>query len=585
MALKNKNLLDQFSHLLSIAGCRSKRYYVLLLVKLQIAAVFEIVTLGLFVPYLALLTRDTDEILSIVKMYIPVADPSRTQITLTISSVFFLLVVLSVLFRVSIIFEVNRLAAEIGNRLQLRKLTDYIYTDYETFQKKDIAEVLSDTTHRINLIVSNLIQLTFLLIANALIIGAALVALAIISLTATVAIATISAVLYLLIFRPLNKSVRRDTILANDTLERLISQVSGIFQSWIEISIYNKGRNVISAVSRNDETYRHAIKRIMNKSTLPRYIIEGVALSALIAFTAFISREAVPTYSNLILLGAYLAILMRVLPLFQTVLQQFSAIQSVFPISEAMFSEQHALREIKADAQLETSLTDTGVSSGKKLRSIQLDGVSYCTKKGKTLIDNISHSFEAGQIYGITGPTGAGKTTLLLMLMGLYRTSAGVIRIDGKPLTDENLREYFGNISYVGQNPILLNGTVLENITFSEGDQYHDGDLEAAIAISGLNIDIESGRLKLDDNINVSTPILSGGQQQRLNLARAIYQNRPVLVLDEFTSTLDHTTEERIIERLSAIRKDKIVVIISHRDAPLEICDELIQLNYGGIRK
>lgn len=583
--MNNRNLLDQFSHLLRVAGYRSKRYYAYLLVKLKIAAILEIVTLGLFVPYLALLTRDSDEILRIANSYFSVVVLSDTQVKLTISIVFFLLVVFSVVFRVSVIFEVNRFAAEIGNRLHQRKLTEYIYADYETFQGRDIAEVLSDTTHRINLITSNLVQLSFLLIANVLIIAVALIALSIISLAATIAIAIIAAAFYLLVFRRLNDSIRNETILANDTHERLISQVNGIYRSWIEIKIYNKERYVMSDVSDNDATYRHAIKRIMNKSMLPRYIIEGVALSALIGFTAFISREAVPTTTDLILLGAYLAILMRVLPLFQTALQQFSAIQSVFPISDALFGEQKVATKFDADALPEPWLVKAEGAIDEKLRSIELDGVSYRSNNGKILIDNISQSFEMGLAYGITGPTGAGKTTLLLMMMGLYRASAGVIRINGKSLTDASLHEYFENISYVGQMPILLNGTILENITFSERSQYDHENLEAAIDFSGLKDDIENGRLKLGDNINASTPLLSGGQQQRLNLARAIYQNRPVLVLDEFTSSLDPVTERGIIERLSAISKDKIIVIISHREAPLRICDELIQLSYGGIKQ
>ncbi|MBL4874624.1 MAG: ABC transporter ATP-binding protein [Rhodobacteraceae bacterium] len=584
LTLNKSNLIDQFSHLLEVAGYRSRRYYVYLLAKLNIAAILEIVTLGLFVPYLALLTRDTNEILNFANKYIPIIEFSPTQFKFTISIVFLLLVFLSVVFRVFVIFEVNLVAAEIGNRLQQRKLTEYIYADYEIFQGKDVAEVLSDTTHRINLVVSSQIQLTFLLIANILIIAAALIALSIISLVATIAIASLASALYLLVFRRLNKSIRNDTIIANNMHEQLIKQVNGIYQSWIEIKIYNKESYVMSDVSGNDGAYRHAIKRIANKSILPRYIIEGVALSTLIVFTAFISRNSVPSTADLILLGAYLAILMRVLPLFQTVLQQFSAIQSVLPISDALFGDHHAFRKVGADVRSESSLVVTNGPTGRAARRVELDGVSYQANNGSVLIDNISQLFETGQIYGITGPTGAGKTTLLLMIMGLYRTSEGVIRINGKTLTDATRSEYFRNISYVGQKPILLNGTIQENITFSGSTQHSRENLEEAIEISGLKDDIEAGRLNLDDKINASTSVLSGGQQQRLNLARAIYQNRPVLVLDEFTSALDQATEARIIERLSAIRKDKIIVIISHRDAPLEICDELIRLNYGGIR-
>lgn len=181
----------------------------------------------------------------------------------------------------------------------------------------------------------------------------------------------------------------------------------------------------------------------------------------------------------------------------------------------------------------------------------------------------------------IVGPSGSGKTSLVRVLLGLLPASGGEISVQGRPLREIPAGDYRRFFSFVAQEPVLFTGTALSNIAYAE--TIPDRQRAEAAARQAHAWDFLALSDGLDSEIKGNGANLSGGQRQRLAIARALYLNRPVLVLDEATSNLDHESEERIAETLLALHGQKTIIIVAHRPRTTRLADQIIRLDRGKI--
>jgi ABC-type multidrug transport system fused ATPase/permease subunit len=210
--------------------------------------------------------------------------------------------------------------------------------------------------------------------------------------------------------------------------------------------------------------------------------------------------------------------------------------------------------------------------------SIEFQNVSFNYPNRDKTLNNINLKISKNTIIGIKGETGSGKSTIIKLIMGLLQPDSGKILIDGKELniTEDNLSD---KISYVPQNFYILDDTILENIVFSEEKNKPDyKKISKATALSQLDEVINSLPNGINTIVGSTGKLLSGGQAQRLALARALYQEREILILDEATNALDSNTEKLVIENLSNLKKAKTIIIISHNSDILKFCDQTIEI-------
>ncbi|WP_215842154.1 ABC transporter ATP-binding protein [Acidithiobacillus montserratensis] len=179
----------------------------------------------------------------------------------------------------------------------------------------------------------------------------------------------------------------------------------------------------------------------------------------------------------------------------------------------------------------------------------------------------------------IVGPSGSGKTSLVRVILGLLPASAGSISVAGvdkSRIPDGDYRRYF---SFVAQEPVLFTGSVLSNIAYGESQPDRQRAETAARQAHAWDFLARSGGL--DSMIQGNGANFSGGQRQRLAIARALYLDRPVLVLDEATSNLDSESEERIAETLAELHGQKTILIVAHRPRTTRLADQVIRLERG----
>jgi ATP-binding cassette subfamily B protein RaxB len=182
----------------------------------------------------------------------------------------------------------------------------------------------------------------------------------------------------------------------------------------------------------------------------------------------------------------------------------------------------------------------------------------------RTVLDNINLEIASGEFVAFTGPSGGGKTTLMKLLLGLNAPTEGAIEIDGMRATPERWRAWRAHVGVVAQDDRLLSGTIADNIAFFDPDLDMGRVREAATA-ARVHDDIMRMPMQYLSLVGDMGSTLSGGQRQRVLLARALYRQPKVLILDEGTANLDEATEEAIADLVAELPITRIVV--AHRPA------------------
>jgi subfamily B ATP-binding cassette protein MsbA len=205
----------------------------------------------------------------------------------------------------------------------------------------------------------------------------------------------------------------------------------------------------------------------------------------------------------------------------------------------------------------------------------------YGSNEG-ALLQSISFTVQPGQTVAIVGRSGSGKSTLVGLLPRLYEYGAGQILLDGVEVREYPRAVLRRQIAYVGQEPLLLDDSIRNNILFGmEG--VPEADLLAAARAAHVLEFAQALPQGLDAPVGDRGGLLSGGQRQRIAIARALLRNAPVLVLDEATSALDAESERHVQEALDELRRGRATLVIAHRLATVESADRIIVLQQGRI--
>jgi ABC-type bacteriocin/lantibiotic exporter with double-glycine peptidase domain len=236
-------------------------------------------------------------------------------------------------------------------------------------------------------------------------------------------------------------------------------------------------------------------------------------------------------------------------------------------IKYSSVARQHLLTELTGSRQNthKERKFPTNSMQDQKVMSLCLEGISYSYRKDMAVLDNINFCVDRGSIVGIQGPSGSGKSTLAKIILGLISHKEGSINVNGRLI--ENIDELRSYVSYVPQHPYIFDGTVEYNICLNQ--PVNKDKIENILEITNLTFLAD----RMDEHLSNEESTLSVGQVQRLGIARALYSSRDIMIFDEPSSALDSDSENLIKQTLNQIKRDKVIVIISHSDNMLSICD------------
>lgn len=284
-------------------------------------------------------------------------------------------------------------------------------------------------------------------------------------------------------------------------------------------------------------------------------------------------------------------------------------------------SEEESIRAVTPDAQRnQTGAMTCGEHGGQKLMAsvkagenfqgtdgraayagqrfpapgIVFEDVGFAYKKedgtpGEKVLDHFNLTIAPGEKLALVGVNGAGKTTLVKLLCGLYQPDQGRILVNGRSRSEMESEEWYQMLSVVFQEQLVLPITIAENLSLQRREETDDERAWAALEKAGLSETFARQKLTLDTfmkkTISRKGIELSGGQQQRLMLARALYKDAPLLVLDEPTAALDPIAESEVYESYQQHSRGKTAIFISHRLASTRFSDRIILLDHGQIQE
>lgn len=309
---------------------------------------------------------------------------------------------------------------------------------------------------------------------------------------------------------------------------------------------------------------------------IPPYIIEIFVVLALLLLGGIVSLQNIYTPSWMIASYAVIAAaIFRIAPALNRIQTSVNSINTSRDLAKAMILEFKKMKtdfvEEKTDFKLEFK------------NSINLKDICFAYKKAQ-VIKNLSLEIKKGEFIGIIGLSGAGKSTLADIIMGLLPSEQGEIFVDEVQLNQQNFSALRKLTGYVPQQISILDGSFKRNVGYGLAEEEIDEEkVINALKRAQLYDFVSEFEGGINAKVIVGSTGLSQGQKQRLALARVLYRNPEILILDEATSSLDVETEHEITQTLNSLKGEKTIIAIAHRLSTLKSCDRLIYLKKGQI--
>ena len=329
----------------------------------------------------------------------------------------------------------------------------------------------------------------------------------------------------------------------------------------------------------NSNTKAFLIQRNFNfLRALPRVWLEVLMLITLLIIISFSLISGKDFKSILPFLGLMAAAAFKILPSMAKIIMQLQNLRyTIF-----------AINVLHNDLSLpisEKSIEKNDIKFKDPIISLQNITFKY-PSNDRLIIDNINLDIPFGSMTGIVGESGSGKSTIVDILTGLQKPNHGNIYINNELLDNISIIGWRKNIAYVSQNIFLTDASLEENIAFGvEKNKIDNSKILKAIVESQLTEFLGQLPNGLDTYVGERGVKISGGQKQRIGLARALYRNPQILILDEVTSALDDKNEKEILNTIKVIKGSKTIIMISHKESFLRYCDNVYRLENTKLRK
>ena len=350
------------------------------------------------------------------------------------------------------------------------------------------------------------------------------------------------------------------------------------FASIKDIKILQRSKEITKIFTENNKSLNIFELKQNFVNTLPRLWLEWLVIVAfifLILFMIFLGREL--NYIVL-LLGLFAAAAFRIMPSLTRIMNSIQKIIFYLPTINSIYKE---FEEIHAIDQ-SNNLSKEEISLKKQ---IVLDNINFrYSRSSPKVFKNINLSIKSGTTIGLVGQSGIGKTTLINLILGLIKPTEGTIKTDGINIFDK-LKTWQSQIGYVPQDIYLIDDTIRKNVAFALPEEKID-DVAVKKAIKNAKLDGLVNNLSngLNTKIGEFGDRISGGQRQRIAIARALYTDPKILILDECTNSLDLNTEKEIINEVNSLKGNKTIIMIAHHLSTLENCDHIYKIDKEGLR-
>jgi ABC-type multidrug transport system fused ATPase/permease subunit len=358
------------------------------------------------------------------------------------------------------------------------------------------------------------------------------------------------------------KEVRTNSkVTSQMTLQHLKESLAG----YIESNVYEKNEFFSNRYHGYQKQLNEYIAIQQTLQGLPSRLIEVFAVFGFFILVAINKWSANAGGIGLLDIGVFMAAAYKIIPGIVKILNSTGQIKTY----------EFTLNDLAADVNVTDKKDNSSVTN---INSIKFDGVDF-SYKNHQILNNFSFEISPGDFIGISGPSGLGKTTIVNLLLGFLETDNGAISINHKVINSTERKAYWNRISYVKQQPFFIHDSILKNITLTDGD-YNRDKLNEVLSVCGIDTLLGKYPEGIEKIIKENGKNISGGQRQRVMLARALYHDFDLLILDEPFGEIDDFSEKIILTELQQLaQKGKMILFITHNNSSFSFCNKIFSLD------
>ncbi len=555
--------------LLQILDNKEKTYLFFLFFIMLISVALEMISIGLILPVLNIIFQN-DYILKI-KEYLPfLNDYNFTELVIGC----LVIVILTYLVKTFILlfFQIKtaKFATEIGRNISKKLYKNYVFQDYEFYLNIDSSKIIRNTINETSNIFSFIFHIFSFLIELLVFLGILLILLYFNPKeTIILSIMILSISLIYIILNKTKISKISEARIKNDgkrikTLQQMLDAIK-------EVKLYNKYQYFINIYSNANQVSFNSIKTLRILQAIPRLLLEFFVVIFISTLIFALYLRGLSFIEMIPVLGLFFAALIRILPSSARMITSFQGFTYGFPSLKIVSNELQNFDQSKKILEDNPKKIDFN-------KLIYLNNLSFkFPGSNQNIINNMNLKIEKNTLLGVIGRSGSGKSTLINLILGFLKPTSGSIQVDNMNIFDE-ISAWQSKISYVPQNVMLLDDTILNNIAFGITTDIDMKKINDCLKMAELNDFVNSKKENLNSLVGEKGVKISGGQVQRIGIARALYRNPSLLILDEATSSLDKKTEESIFNTIHQLKKNITIIVITHNTSNLKNFDQIINL-------
>jgi ABC-type multidrug transport system fused ATPase/permease subunit len=551
-----------------------RRRGVLLLGMMCIGMVLETLGVGLVVPAITLLTQQSyvAKLANLPKPFDLLARQSRE--TLVVGALLFMVVIylFKTVFLGFLIWRQTRFAFDVQAEMSHRLFKAYLHQPYLFHLQHNSAQLLRNATTEVALFANNVVNQGMVLLTESLVLfGLCALLLVIEPVGALAVVILLGATGWL--FHHLTRSnvVRWGELRQKQEGLRFQHLQQGLGGAK-DAKLLGREQEFLDqyAISNTDAARVGHLHSTLTQ--LPRLWIELLAVGGLTVLVLVLTLQGRDLEAVLPAVALFAAAAFRMIPSVNRALAALHAVRYSIPVVNTLHGE----------LKLQVPYSHMKPVSTEFRSELKLESVSFSyPETAAPALANISLSIGCGETVGFIGTSGAGKSTLVDVLLGLLSPSTGRVLVDGVDVHADP-RGWQRQIGYVPQSIFLTDDTLRRNVAFGlPDDQISDRAVERSLRAAQLEAFVKTLPQGLETTLGERGVRLSGGQRQRIGIARALYHDPAVLVLDEATSSLDTRTESSVMEAVRALHGQKTILIVTHRYSAIEACDRIIRIEAG----
>jgi ATP-binding cassette, subfamily B, bacterial PglK len=474
------------------------------------------------------------------------------------------------------IYAKTRFSEMRNHSISSRLLEHYMKNDYQFYSSRNSSDLVKNVIQEVTQLIGYLMSF-FDLVVNASILSFILATILIIDFQTSLLAAGLFGTVYVLLTMYFRKTIRRKGEERNAANQDRVRFATEGLNSYKTTKVMGVEDYYVSNYKTHSLIFARSNAFSGAAAAVPRYIIEAIAAGGIVLFVVIEISLGRPLETLAPLIGLFGLAGYRMLPALQAVYSAYSNISYLEPIVERIYDDVDRARAYESNIGLET------IERIPFEQSITFNRATFQYERSEdAVLKNISLTIKKNSMVGIVGKTGSGKTTLMDLILGLLYVNDGTMKVDDTVINAQNVKQWQAQIGYVPQEIYLSDDTVRKNIAFGLDDAHiDDARVTKVIQMAALEDLVNRLPQQAQTIVGERGVRLSGGERQRIGIARALYRQPQLLVLDEATSSLDGKTEEEVLQAIQRAAKEITIIMVAHRLNTLVDCDVIHVMQQG----